>query len=77
VDVADPTLGVDQVVRRPVLVGEGIPGRKPVVLGHRIAEAISLDRRGDVRGLALERELRRVDAHDREPVAAIGGVERP
>ena len=74
----DPALGIDQVVRRPVLVVVGGPGGGVVVLGDRIGEAVVADRPLDVGGLLLERELGRVDPHHGEPVPvvlAIPGLE--
>ena len=59
VRVAHVAAGVDQVLGRPVLVALGVPGRHPVVLGDRVADALAADRGGDVAGVALERELRR------------------
>ena len=41
VDVADLALGVDQVLRRPVLVRERGPGAELVVLDHRVARSRS------------------------------------
>ena len=66
-----PTLGVDQVVGRPVLVVVRVPGRGVVVLHHGIGEAEVADRLLHVRGLLLERELGRVDADHGEPVLVV------
>src|SRR5438067_2521575 len=67
---------VDQVLRGPVLVAEGVPGRVVVVLDDGVADAVVRDPGGDVRGTALKRELGRVDADDRQPVAAVPLVPR-
>ena len=71
VDVADLAARVDQVLGRPVLVAEGVPGAVVVVLDDRVGEPVLLDRVGDVARVALERELRRVDADDDQPVALV------
>jgi hypothetical protein len=57
VHVSDLAGGVDQILRRPVLVAERVPCRELVVLDHRVGEAVAVDRVGDVAGLLLEREL--------------------
>ena len=71
VDVADLAVGVDQVLRRPVLVRERGPGAELVVLDHRVVDPVLVDRVGDVAGVLLERELGRVHADDRQPVVAV------
>src|SRR5262249_23740681 len=58
----------------PVLVGPRVPGAVPVVDGHRVADAVLVDRPLDVRDDVLERELRRVHADDDEAVAVVAGV---
>ena len=73
-DVADVAAGVDEVLRRPVLVPVGAPGPQLVVLDDGIADAFGRDRRFDVRGFALERELGAVDADDRQAVFAVALV---
>ena len=75
VDVADVAVGVDQVLGRPVLVAERVPGAEVVVLDDRVADPVAVDRVVDVAGVLLERELGRVDADDRQPVVAV--VARP
>ena len=72
--VADLSVGVDQVVRRPILVFVGVPGAHVVVLNDRVAQAELVDRVLDVAGVLLEGELRRLHADDREALAAVGGV---
>ena len=72
--VAHMAGGVDQVLGRPVLVLVGVPRGHPVVLGDRIADALAADRRGHVAGVALEGELRRVHADDRQPVRPVRAV---
>ena len=74
VDVADAALGVDQVLRGPVLVAPGVPGLVLVVLGDRVAQLALRDRVLHVAGVALEGELGRVDADDGQPAGAVGGV---
>ena len=71
---ADPPLGVDEVLGRPVLVAVGVPGRQVVVLGDRVVDAVALDRFLDVAGVLLEGELGRVDADDRQAVLAVAPV---
>ena len=76
VHVAHPSLGIDEVRGRPVLVLVRLPDRVVVVLDHRIAEAVLGDRVAHVRLVALERELRRVHAHDHEPGPPVAPVPR-
>jgi hypothetical protein len=66
VRVAHLPRGVDEEVRGPVLVPPGVPGLVLVVLHDRVAQALAIDRRRDVAGIALEAELGRVDADDRQ-----------
>ena len=75
VRVAHVAAGVEQVLGRPVLVAVGVPGRVVVVLRHRVAQPVRADRRGDVAGVVLERELRRVHADDRQAVGPVLRVE--
>ncbi len=75
-DVAQAALGVDQVVRRPVMVLEALPQLGVIIDGHRIGDAEILDRLAHIGRVALEGELGGVDANDDEPLAAIGGVPR-
>ena len=50
VHVADLAVRVDQVLRRPVLVRERVPGPELVVLDHRVVDPVLVDRVGDVGG---------------------------
>ena len=73
--VADLTVRVDQILRGPVLIAPGVPGAVAVVLHDGVAQAVGRDRLGDVPGVLLERELRRLDADDVEAIAMVGRVE--
>src|SRR5207253_8970657 len=57
-----------------VLVVVGIPSMLFYVLCDRISYLVALDRVFDVAGVALEGELGRVDADDRQAVPAIAGI---
>ena len=77
VRVAHAPAGVDQVLGRPVLVAVRAPGREVVVLCDRVAQPVARDGPLDVAGVSLERELRRVQADDRQPLSAVAGVPGP
>jgi hypothetical protein len=63
--VADLPLGVDEVQRWPVEVGEGGPDGVVVVDRDRVVDPQVLDLSADVAEVVLEVELRGVDAdHD-------------
>src|SRR5207245_2620809 len=66
---------VDDVLRRPILVAVGVPGRGIVVLRHWIGDAVSLQRGLHIGGGALEREFRRVHADHDEALVLVLGVE--
>ncbi len=72
--VPDVAVAVDEVLRRPVLVAVGVPGRVIVVERDRIAHAEAGGVRADVGEHVLERELGGVDAEDDEPLRAVGAV---
>ena len=63
---------VDEVERRPVVVVEGAPDRVVVVDRDRVVDRSLLDRPPHAVDVVLERELRRVDADDDQPVVAVG-----
>ena len=70
--VTDDPVGVDEVERRPVVVGERAPDGVLVVEGNWVVDLShgrGLPHTGEV---VLERELRRVDADDDQPVVAVG-----
>src|SRR6186997_3331007 len=71
--VPDLTGGVDEVVRRPVLVLKGAPNRVAVVDRDWIPNLQIGDRRVDVGDVLLERELGRVYADDDESLPVLGG----
>ena len=62
-DLAAP---IEKVLRGPVPVVVRVPGGMVVVHRHGIGDTQLLDRVLDVRGVLLERKLRRVHAHDLE-----------
>jgi hypothetical protein len=69
--VPDPPLGVGEVRGRPVPIGESGPDR---VVGVECDRVLDPQRRyglANVVGILLERELRRVDANDDEPVVPV------
>src|SRR5204862_4777046 len=72
----DLALGVDEVLRGPDLVAVGVPGTQVVVLDDRVAQPGVVDRGGYVARVLLERELGRVDAHDRQALGPVLGVPR-
>src|SRR5207253_1303698 len=76
VRAAHVALAVDEVLRRPELVVPRLPGLQVVVLDDGIAQPGGPDRALDVARVLLEGELRRVDADDRQPGAAIARVPR-
>src|SRR4051812_34974360 len=68
--VADDAVGVDEVERRPVVVGERAPDRVVVVGRNRVVDLALLHRLPHEVDVVLERELRRVDSdHDQAVVA--------
>jgi len=73
----DPSAPIDEIDGRPVLVAERIPVGVVVVEQVREVEPplsdLGLDRRPHV----LRRELRRVDAHDRETPISITPYHAP
>jgi hypothetical protein len=70
--VADDSVRVDEVKRRPVAVGEGAPDRVVVVERDRVVDPPLSRRPPHAVDLVLERELRCVDADDEQPVVAVG-----
>ena len=69
--VADDPLRVDEVQRRPVVIGERAPDRVVVVDRDRIVDRSRLDRVAYAIDVMLEGELRRVDADHDQPVVSI------
>ena len=76
VHAPDPSRPVDQVLRRPVLVGVCVPGAVGVVERDRVAHAEAANGIPDVPQHALERELGRVHADDDEAVPPVRLVPR-
>ena len=72
----DPSFGVDEVERRPIVVRERLPDRVVVVDRDRIRDAHLAQRLADVLQVVLERELGRVHADRDEPVIPVGLVPR-
>jgi hypothetical protein len=70
--VADDAVLVDEVERRPVVVGEGAPDRIVVVLRNRVVDVPDLHRLPHPLDVVLERELRRVNSDDEQPVVLVG-----
>ena len=68
VPVADHAVGVDEVERRPGVIGERVPDRVVAVDRHRVVDPSLLDRLLHEVDLVLEGELGRVDADDDQPV---------
>src|SRR3954467_5652495 len=75
--VADDGVGVDEVERRPVVVVECAPDLVVVVQRDRVVDLALVRRLPHTLDVALERELRRVDSDDDQPVVAIGVRPRP
>src|SRR5438093_11313986 len=67
----DPTLGVDEVKRRPVVIGECLPDLVVAVDGDRIVDLPRLYRPPDVVEVVLEREFRRVHPDRHEPLVPV------
>ena len=70
--VPDHAVGVDEVERRPVVVVEGAPDRVVVVDARpdsRSARSFVASRTRS--SVVLERELRRVDSDDDQPVISV------
>ena len=72
VAVADDAVRVDEVERRPVVVVEGRPDGVVVVDRDRVVDLTRVDCLPYALDLVLERELRRVDADDDQPVVSVG-----
>ena len=70
--MADPSFGIDEVERGPIVVRERLPDGVIVVDRDRILDARLAKRPADVLRVVLERELGRVHADRDEPVIAIG-----
>ena len=68
---AHPPLGIDEIMRGPVMVVEPAPQSIIVVERDRVADAEILDRFADIGGVALEREFGRVDADHHQAVLGI------
>ena len=75
--VPDAAVPVHEVEGRPVVVVEGAPDRVVVVDRHRVVDVTLLGREPDAVDLVLERELRRVDPDDDQPVVPVGLRPRP
>ena len=75
--VADDALRVDEVERRPVVVVERVPDVVVVVDRDRVVDPSLRRRLPHPVDLVLERELRRVDADDDQPVVSVGLRPRP
>ena len=75
--VADGAIRVDEVERRPVVVVEGAPDRVVVVGRDGVVDRSVLRRLAHAVELVLERELRRVDADDDQPVGPVRLRPRP
>jgi hypothetical protein len=69
--VAGMALRIDEVVRRPIFVVERAPDLVFVVDRDRIADLQICDRFADIVDVALEGELRRVDADDDKAVILV------
>jgi hypothetical protein len=67
VGVADVSPAVDEVLRRPIAIAPRRPCAVLVVERYWILDVERVDGALDVPALALEGELRRVDADDDEP----------
>ena len=65
----DVTMLVDDILGRPVLIAPSVPGRRIVVLRHRIGNAVPLQRGLHIAGRPFERKFRGVDADDHEPLS--------
>ena len=74
--VPDSSFRVGDVHGRPVVVVEGAPHRVVGVEGDRIVDALVLRGPADVVGVALERELRRVDADNDQALIRVLVVPR-
>src|SRR6516165_11725258 len=71
----DVTMLVDDILGRPVLIAPGVPGRRIVVLGYWIGDAMPLQRGLHIARRPFERKFRSVDADDHESFVLIGLVE--
>jgi len=60
--IADEALRVDEIQRRPIVVGEGAPNLVVVVDRDRVIDRSVLRRLAHAGDVVLERELRRVDS---------------
>ena len=65
----DVTMLVDDILGRPVLIAPSVPGRRIVVLRHRISNAVPLQCGLHIAGRPFERKFRGVDADDHEPLS--------
>src|SRR5262249_47722935 len=71
----DGAVLVDDVLGRPVLIAPRVPGRRVIILRHRIGDAMPFQRGLYIAGRALERELRCVDADDDKTLVLVGFVQ--
>src|SRR5215207_1936034 len=69
--VADDAVRVDEIERRPVMVGERAPDLVVVVERDRVVDRSLLRRLPHAVNVVLERELRRVDSDDDQPVVPV------
>ena len=69
--IADDPLLVDEIERRPVMVGKGAPDRVVAVNRDRVVDLSLSGRLPDAVDLVLESELRRVGADDNQPVVPV------
>jgi hypothetical protein len=70
--VPNHAVRVDEVERRPVVVVERAPELVAVVDSDRIVDCSLLGRLAHAVDLVFERELRRVDSDDHQPVVSVG-----
>ena len=67
---ANAPRGIDEVMRRPVLVVESLPDRVVVVERHRVAHAEVSDGPAHVAEVLFKGEFRRMHADDHEPMTS-------
>jgi hypothetical protein len=70
--VADDAVPVNEVQRRPVVIGEGTPDLVVVIDGDRVVDLTLRRRPPHAVDVVLERELRRVDADHDQPGVPVG-----
>ena len=68
---ADAALGIDEIMRRPILIVEGLPDGEIGIQRHRIGDAQTFHRLLHIGGIFFEGEFGRMHAQDHQAVILV------